>query len=133
MPQMADITVKKNDDTTNVVYTSKAPAAGDNTPAIWRNETVGTAAAHRPELRLSSKDGGDGKSRKMRSTFAWPQIATNSTTGIVSVVEKSSFATDFTLSKTMTQADINECVSQYANLLASALIKQCLKDGFAAS
>lgn len=133
MPSAANITVKKNDGTTDVVYTSKAPAAGDNSPAIWRNETVGTAAMHRPELRLTSKDGGDGKTRKMRATYIWPEIATNTTTGIVSVVDKSAFGVDFSLSKNMTQTNIDECVSQFANLLSSALVKQCLKDGFSAS
>ena len=133
MPSAANITVKKNDGTTDVVYTSKGPAAGDNSPAIWRNETVGTAANHRPELRLASKDGTNGSKRKMRATYVWPEIATNSTTGIVSVVDKSAFALDFELSKNMTQTNIDECVSQFANLLASALIKQCLKDGFSAT
>lgn len=35
MPQMANITVKKADGTTDVVYTALTPAGGDNSPARW--------------------------------------------------------------------------------------------------
>lgn len=133
MPQQTDITVKKNDGTTDVVYTAKAPAAGDSSPAIWRNDTVGTAAAHRPELRLSFRNGSDGKSRIGRATYVYNEVAVNTTTGVTTIVEKSSFAVDVRLSTTMVQANIDECVSQFANLLSSTLIKSCLKVGFSAT
>lgn len=133
MPNQANITVKKNDGTTDVVYTGVSPAAGDGSPAVWRNNTVGTAGAHKPEFRLTFKQGGDGKSRTARATYVYPEIATNTTTGIVSITEKSSFSVDFRLSQNMAQATVDECVSQFVNLLSSALIKQCFKDGFSAS
>lgn len=133
MPSMANMTVKKADGTTDVVYTAKSPSAGDNTPAIWRNETVGTAASHRPELRLTFKEGADGKTRKGRATYVWPEIATNTTTGTTSVVHRSSAGVDFSLAKDMSSANINEFAYQFGNLFANALIKQCVADGFSAS
>jgi hypothetical protein len=33
----------------------------------------------------------------------------------------------------MTATDVNEFASQFANLLASTLIKSCVKEGYAAS
>lgn len=45
MPTLANITIKKADGTTDVVYTAIAGAAGDNTPAMFRNETIGTTLA----------------------------------------------------------------------------------------
>jgi hypothetical protein len=131
MPQIANITVKKNDGTTDVTYTYKSPSAGDGVPAIWRNDAIGTAAQHRPELRLTSRDANSGKDRHMRSTFVWPQIATDSTTSLVSVVNRALGSGDWTMPKGMPAADINEMVAQYANLLASALIKASCQDGFA--
>jgi hypothetical protein len=133
MPSAANITVKKNDDTTDVVYTLKSPSAGENAPAIWRNDTVGTAINHRPELRVSFRQGSDGKSRQGRATFVYPEIATNTTTGVTSVVDKSSFALDFRLSQNMAAASTDECVSQFFNLLDSVLVKDCFKQGVSAA
>jgi transcriptional regulator of met regulon len=36
MPAMANITVKKADDTTDVIYVAISPSAGDKVPAIWQ-------------------------------------------------------------------------------------------------
>lgn len=133
MPDMANITVKKNDGTTDIVYTKQTPASGDNTPAVWRSTSVGSAPAHAPEFRLLAKDAKAGANRAMRGTYKYPQIATNSTTGITSVVDTASASTDWNFPKAMSQADINEFVSQYANLLVSTLVKDCAKSGYSAT
>lgn len=133
MPDMANIVVKKNDGTTDVTYFKQTPASGDNTPAVWRSTSVGSAPAHAPELRFLAKDAKSGANRAMRGTFKYPQISTNTTTGITSVVDTASAATDWNFPKTMSQADINEFVSQYANLMCSALIKDCVKAGYPAT
>lgn len=133
MPSMANITVKKNDGTTDIVYAQQSPASGDASPAVWKATTVGTAPAHAPELRLVARDAAKGAKRAMRSTYQYPQIATNSTTGLTSVVDRASADTNWVFPKTMTQSDINEFVSQYANLLVSTLVKDCVKAGYSAS
>jgi len=132
MPALANITVKKNDGTTDIVYTGVSPASGDQ-PAVWKAQTVGTAPAHQPELRLAAKDADKGSKRAVRSTFVYPQIATNTTTSITSVVDKASADTNWRFPKGMSQADINEFVSQYANLLVATLVKDCIKSGFSAT
>ncbi|DAD51084.1 coat protein [ssRNA phage SRR7976299_11] len=133
MPQIANITIKKNDGTTDIVYTAQAPSSGDGSPAVWKATTVGSAPAHQPEYRLTGREASKGQKRALRSTFVYPQIATNSTTGITSVVDKALAATDWVFSKGMSQADINEFVSQYANMLVSTLVKDCVKAGYSAS
>lgn len=133
MPQAADITVKKNDGTTNVVYTSVSPSSGDGTPAIWKSQTVGAAPAHQPEFRLASKDASKGAKRAMRATFQYPQIATNSTTGLTSVVDRAAFDGNWVVPKGMSQADINEFASQIANLIVSTLVVSCVKGGYSAT
>lgn len=114
MSSIANITIKKNDGTTDVTYTGVQPSSGDGTPAVWKSQTVGSAPAHQPEFRLTSRESKKGASRALRSTFMYPQIATNSTTGITSVVEKAMASTDWDMPKSMSQADINEFASQYA-------------------
>lgn len=133
MPDMANITVKKNDGTTDIVYVKQTPASGDNTPAVWRSTSVGSAPAHAPEFRLLAKDAKSGANRASRGTYKYPQISTNSTTGITSVVDTASAATDWNFPKTMSQSDINEFVSQYANLLVATLVKDCVKAGYSAT
>lgn len=133
MPAIADIVVKKNDAVTNITYAAQTPSSGDGVPAVWRSTTVGTSPAHAPEFRLASRDADKGKKRALRGTLLYPQISTNSTTGVTSVVQRASAGFDVSYSKDMSQTDINEFVSQTANLLTSALIQSCLKAGYSAS
>ncbi len=133
MPAIADIVVKKNDGTTNITWVAQTPSSGDGVPAVWRSTTVGSAPSHAPELRLSSRDGDKGKKRAMRGTIVYPQISTNSTTGVTSVVQKASLAMDLSFSKDMAQGDINEFVAQAGNLIVSALVQACLKAGYSAT
>jgi hypothetical protein len=133
MPAIADIVVKKNDAVTNITYVAQSPSSGDGVPAVWRSTSVGTSPAHAPELRLSSRDQDKGKKRALRGSFVYPQISTNTTTGVTSVVQKSAIMFDVTMPKDMVQSDINEACAQFGNLLASALIQSCLKAGYSAT
>lgn len=133
MPSLANITVKKNDGTTDIVYTGVQPSSGDGVPAVWKSQTVGTAPAHQPEFRLAGRETGKGAKRALRSTYVYPQIATNSTTSLTSVVDRASADTNWNFPKGMNQTDINEFVSQYANLLVATLVKDCVKAGYAAT
>lgn len=133
MPALADITVKKNDGTTDITFTGVTPSSGDGSPAVWKSQSIGSANSHQPEFRLTSREANNGSKRALRSTFVYPQIATNTTTSLTSVVNRAMAATDWTLPKEMTAADVNEFVSQYANLLAATLTKSCVKAGYSAS
>lgn len=130
MPNMANITVKKNDGTTDVVYTALVPSAGDKTPAIWKNQTIGTAMAHRPEMVLTTRDNGTGSGRRFYSKFTYPTLVTDAQ-GKVTVADKLIIETTGIAPKGMPDADINEAVSQHANLQASVLFKDSYKAGYA--
>lgn len=132
MPSLADITVKKNDGTTDITYSGVQPSSGDGSPAIWKSATVGYAAAHQPEFRLSSKDGARGSRRVVRATFKYPQLSYDTTTSLFSLVDTSTFMGEWVMPKTMNQADIDEFASQIANLIHAALTKSCVKTGYAA-
>lgn len=131
MPSMANITVKKNDGTTDIVWTGVCPSSGDGVPAIWRSETVGSAPMHYPTLEVRSRFNGQKTARRVDSNFVYPQIATDTTTSLVSVVNRATFQSSAAIPMGMPAADIAEAVSQYANLLTAALIKDTHKSGFA--
>lgn len=134
MPQMANITVKKNDGTTDIVYTAKSPSAGDSVPAVWRADSVGSAPSHRPEYRLMSKNtrkGGE-EAREMRGTYKYPQLVTDTNLGGLTIVKRDALISfNGVFPKDMPAADINEAVSQAFNLFVSTLNKDSCKDGFA--
>lgn len=132
MPSLANITVKKNDNTTDIVWTGVQPASGTG-PSVWESQTVGGAESHRPRLALSARLNGAGKVRWMDVDFTYPQIATNTTTGVTSIVNTARFKGSWSTDREMAAADKNEFVSQLAHLLASTLMKDCVKAGYAAS
>lgn len=130
MPQMANITVKKADGTTDVLYTAATPAAGDKSAAVWKNKTVGTTNAQNPSFTCVSADNGTRKARRLRTTFNWPKTRLDSG-GNVIVQGGASGESSHLIPQDMTPAEIAEYVAQYANLLSSALIKSAFNDGYA--
>lgn len=130
MPTLANITIKKADGTTDVVYTAIAGAAGDNTPAMFRNETIGTTLAERPSLLIRSLSNGPKTARRVNVDFSWPltsqdaggnKIVSGRMTGTASVL----------IPQNQDVTVINEQATQFANLMGSLLVKASFKDGFA--
>lgn len=130
MPNMAAITVKKNDGTTDQVWTNIQASGGDRSPAIWRNLSQGAAPAFNPEMRMTSRPNGDGTVRRVEGTIDWKQSATG-TDGIVRKVNVGLFKFEFVVPQGMPSTDTDEFASQSANLAASVLFKDCIKAGFA--
>lgn len=130
MPAMANITVKKNDGTTDVAYTAVAASGGDKSPAVWRNNTVGSAAAHRPQLKMTSQSNQDGTTRRMRYDFAYPELVTDEN-NVTTVLNKFTFSVDVGVPQGMDETALNEGVSQGFNLVASTLSKDSSKAGYA--
>lgn len=130
MPQIANITVKKNDGSTDVVYTAVVPSAGDKSPAIWRNTTVGSAAAHQPEVQVISRANGPGSARRVELTGKYPTLVTGSD-GKISVADRVVLTVSGVIPLGMPTTDVNEAVSQLLNVAASVLIKDSFKTGFA--
>lgn len=132
MPSLANITVKKNDGTTDIVWSGIAAASGDSSPAVWRSETVGTAVSHRPVLRMTSKDNVPKTLRRVDVQLNYPEPITG-TDSITRVANNGVFTLSVALPNGMADAVKNEFVSQGLNLLASTLVKDCVKSGFAAT
>lgn len=129
MPAMAPITVKKNDGTTDIVYTNLAPSAGDKVFAVWSALTAAAIAAFRPIYRMASQFNGDQTTRKITTRYVYPVTAVENT---VTVLKGKCIAeTTWSVPMNIADADINEFVSQYANLNASVLAKDSVKQGYA--
>jgi hypothetical protein len=130
MPQISNLVVKKNDGTTDVTYTAVVPSAGDKTPALWRNQSVGSAAAHQPALSLMSRNNGTGTARRLDGSLVYPTTSTG-TDGKVTVSDKAIISISGVIPQGMPTADVNEAVAQAMNLFATALVKDSFKTGYA--
>lgn len=129
MANQANITVKKNDNTTDILYTAVQPSSGDGVQAVWKALTVGTAPAHQPELRVSARPQSQGR-REIRYTYVYPEISTNSTTGITSVIERVIGSCSIVTSTNSSSTIINEGTAQFLNLIASAHAKVIAQSGY---
>lgn len=127
---MASITVKKNDGTTDQIWTNVQASGGDKSPAVWRNQSVGSAPLYQPEFKMMSRPNGDGTVRRFESVFNWAQTVVGSD-GLARKVNVFTERKETVVPQGMPGAELAEAISQSANLHASALAKQALKDGFA--
>lgn len=133
MAALANYTLKKNDGTTDILWTGIQPSSGDGTPAIWKSQTVGNAPAHQPEMRLFGREGNNGGSRVLRLTAFYPSLSTNSTTGLTTAYTRNRFVGEWTLDKNSPQTDIDEFVSQLAYMLNGTGFKAYIKSGYSAT
>lgn len=133
MPNMASITVKKADNTTDIIYVSQSPASGDATPARWRVDSIGTVPGNRPVLTVSSKSTANGGARIVNGKLVFPETYTDTTTGIVAVRNSVSISFNAIVPQNLTDTSIVESCAQFANLLKATLIQDTLKSGYAPS
>ncbi len=131
MPAMANITVKKADGTTDIVYSGISPSAGDTVPALWRCEAVSTAAGLRPTLQMLTKWNGPRTARRMEASFQYPEIVTDSVTSVSRVRNRIPVTISAVIPVEVPDSVVNEAVAQAFNLVASALFKSSTSSGFA--
>jgi hypothetical protein len=117
MPTMADITVKKNDGTTDIVWNNGGPGGGDGVPAIWRPSSIGASVAKRPVARLWTMSSSQ-PTRIVRFTTTFPIV--NATTGAIDGYITSS--EEFKVPIIALDTDVNEAVAQSGNLRDHSLI-----------
>lgn len=130
MPGQVNVTIKKNDGTTDITYTAVAPSAGDKSPAVYRSQTVGSAAAHQPEMRITSRPNGPGTARRVEGVYVYPSLVTGSD-GKISVSDKFILNFSGVVPLGMATVDVLEAASQGANFIAHVQVKDVLKTGFA--
>lgn len=128
MPNMADITVKKADGTTNIVWAQVNPSSGDTVAALWKSQTVGSTMLQRPSLRLWANNASGGAQRSIRSALVYPILQVEN--GVTKVIGYCTQSSESKVFMNAPDADVGEFVEQGFNLLGSALVKSCVKAGF---
>lgn len=129
MPQMANITVKKADNVTDVTYTSLTPSAGDQTPARWSNLASASVAAHRSTYNCASRFNGKRDARVVDAVLKYPDV--QSVSGANVVVGNCIISISGTIPLQVTDTVIAEAVAQAANLFKATLMQDTFKTGYA--
>lgn len=114
---MADITIKKNDGTTDIVWNNAGPGGGDGVPAIWRPSSIGTSVAKRPAARFWTL-GSSQATRVCRFTTTFPLV--DSVSGLI--VGYITTSEEVKIPVIAADADVNEAVAQSGNLRDHSLI-----------
>lgn len=136
MPNMANITVKKADGITDVIYTVLAPAGPDGSKAVWRQDTaqpLNMPVGHRPIMEVRSVNNGPNTARRVEVTFKFPYSYDNTTTGRRETVDQCVGSATFTAPKEIPVSISDEAAHQFANACASALMKATFTSGYAPS
>jgi hypothetical protein len=128
----SNLTVKKNDDSTDVVYTAVVGASGD-TPAQYRAPALGATASTKPELRIINKKvPRKGALTRTVATMMRPYSVLNTTTGITTVEKRLYGRVELDFDPDVPATEQDEFVSQFFNLLDHADVKAQFKAGQAA-
>lgn len=133
MPSMASITVKKNDGTTDIVFDALSAAAGDGSPAVWRQDTGNTAGLPvglRSLFKLWTQWNGPKTARQMRFNLVFPYAVQDSTTTLYAAKDRVVFEGIVTVPQAIPATNINEAIAQGLNLLASSLVKSSGQSGY---
>jgi hypothetical protein len=133
MSAATDITVKKDDGATDIVYVLKSPSSGDGTPTRWRADSAGTADSFKPELTISGHLNGANTARWMNLKFTMPQVYTDTSTSLSAVASKATASLDFSFPVSMPDTVVNEAVSQLFNLINNSKLRTMFKEKFPAT
>jgi hypothetical protein len=131
MPLLADITVKKADGTTNVVFVAKQASSGDKNPATWSCDGASVYRSQRPSFSASAQFNGPRTARRVNAKINWP--FTRLVDAVPVIVQRGQLDASVLVPLDLTDTEINEFVHQSCNILASALFKAMASEGYAAT
>jgi hypothetical protein len=134
MPTMANITVKKADGTTDIVYDAVTASGGENSPAVWRQDTGAPASLPpglRQTLKVSTKWNGPKTARQLIFEFSYPYAVQDTTTTLYAAKDKVLFTGIITIPQSIPNTLLAEACNQGPNLIASALFKAAANMGYA--
>lgn len=126
MPNLANITVKAHNGTTDVIYTGLTPGSS-NEYSVHKAPALGATDETKPEFRSRVTQTREGW--RVTTWYMYPYAVLNTTDGVTTVRRRvmSKKVTDYP--KDVPTSVIQEAVSQGANLEASALVKSLATDG----
>jgi hypothetical protein len=131
MPNLANITIKKANGSTDVTYSGIVAAAGDNSPALLRDSANGDSPAFQPAFSVRSKWNGPRTARRVEGSFVYHHTAVSEDDGQTKLIASFPITFVATVPQNAPSAVADEAAAQFANLMASTLIKSVVSTGYA--
>lgn len=136
MPAVANLVVKKADETTNITYDALTGAAGDGSKAMWRQDTgavAGMPVGHRAVLSMATMWNSPRTARRSVLEYRRPYSTQNSTTTKFETTDQVVARLEITCPQAIPASELNEAIYQFLNCLGqtSGLIKQSISAGYA--
>lgn len=128
MANIANITVKKSDGTTDITYNALVGSAGDKQPALWSVTAASGKASHRPQARMVSQSNQAKTVRRVEITTVLPVV--QSVNGVDTITDNVPAVTTFMLPVGVDDTVKAELVAQHSNLLANASVRAQILTGF---
>lgn len=127
MPNLANITVKASNGTTDIVYTGIDPG-NSQSYSVHKAPPLMTLDSTRPEFRFQVKRQGNIK-WVAKGWMMYPYAVTSTDTQVTTVRRRCLGKFEFDVPADVPVATIQEFAAQAGNLLASALVRQCVVEG----
>jgi hypothetical protein len=134
MPAMANLVVKRFDGVTDITYDALAASGGDNSPAVWRQDTGAVTSIPvglRQTFSLQTQWNGPRTARVARMKFTGPFIVQDSTTTLWAMQHRAIMDLSFILPQGIPPGSMNEFAYQGLNLAQALLIRQSVAAGYA--
>lgn len=129
MPNMASITIKKVDGSTDFVFEAATPASGDTTSAVWLGVTGASANAFRPRFEVKTR--WNAQKTKRRVDFLLNAPITQTSDGVTTIADYVTVTGTATLPQTQSAVDVQQDADYFGKLLSSALMQAVFLSGFA--
>lgn len=131
MTAAADITIKKADGTTDIVWTLIAASGGDKSPAVWRSNTATGTPGQKPEIRVSASGNSGFTGRKISVELTFPQVYTDTNTSLTQVRTRANVKVEAFVPSDMDATTAGEYGAQFGHLMAHTLLVGSFSSGFA--
>lgn len=132
MPKAANLVYKKADGVTDQTLVLVKAAAGDNAPAMWRLEAGFTLPAAMPTVTLRSRSNGPGTARRTEIEATYPYTVVSTADQSVRVVSQVVIKGNSVLVPlNVPQSIVNEAIAMYQGFVASVMVRDTLRSGYA--
>lgn len=128
MAAQANVVVKKTDGTTDVTFTGVQGATAAE-PAIWQNTASSLVYSNRDSFAFRSRDNGTKTARRIELDAKFVVRRTENSLEVNKGIIPLSFTVP--IPNWVTDAEANEAIDQFINLLASTHIRSHIKGRFA--
>ena len=132
MPQATNLVIKKADGVTDQTLVLVKAAAGDSAPAMWRLEQGFTLPAAMPTVTIRSRSNGPGTARRTEVELVYPYVLVSTADQSVRVASQVVIKGNSVLVPlNVPQGVVNEAIALYQGFMASAMVRDTLRSGYA--